>query len=197
MRIGVYGGTFDPPHMGHLRLAQAAIRELDLDELILLPAGKNPLKARPAMASARQRLEMVSLLAQDHPKMAVSDQEIGRPGPSYTVDTLAELTMARPAEYWFLIGADNVKEIARWKQPDRLLKMCRLGVALRPPMGASELMARVPEAYRSRVDVVPMESTDVSSSEVRNRLFADKQPVAGTVPPSVLQYIREKGLYRA
>src|SRR5687768_12512146 len=101
MRIGILGGTFDPPHSGHLTFAHAALETLDLDEVIFMPAHRNPQKKGRSVANSKQRLEMVRRLVGGHQKLSVSDLEITRGGPSYTVETLAELQHARPAEYWF------------------------------------------------------------------------------------------------
>ncbi|MFY9233388.1 MAG: nicotinate-nucleotide adenylyltransferase [Fimbriimonadaceae bacterium] len=193
MRIGVLGGTFDPPHLGHLRLAQAAIAHLELDEVLLMPAQRNPMKEQ-AQATARQRLEMTRLLASGHPGLAVSDMEITRGGPSYAVETMAELQMTRQAEYWFLVGADALKGLPDWKQPKKLLRMCRIGVALRWPIIEAQLLGSMPEEFRSAIDLIPMPRADISATEVRDRLSKGK-PTSDWIEPEVLTYIREKGLY--
>src|SRR5688572_22898053 len=151
MRIGILGGTFDPPHSGHLTFAQAALETLDLDEVIFMPAHRNPQKRNRSVASARQRLDMVRRLVGSHPNLSVSDLEITRGGPSYSVETMAELQHARPAEYWFLVGADALKGFPTWKQPQRLMKMCRLGVALRPPTTKMQVLASIPEEFKSHL----------------------------------------------
>jgi len=114
MRIGILGGTFDPPHIGHLELARAAIDALKLDEVLFLPAHRNPLK-RAKSSPAKQRLEMVQRMVADEPKMAVSDIETSRGGPSYMVETLMELQMVKPGDYWVLLGADAMKTFDEWK----------------------------------------------------------------------------------
>src|SRR3954471_14443433 len=105
MRIGILGGTFDPPHSAHLALAHKALDELRLDEVMFLPVNRNPLK-KIKMSPAKDRLEMVKLAIRDEPNFSVSDIEIARGGPSYAIDTMNELTYARPAEYWFILGSD-------------------------------------------------------------------------------------------
>src|ERR1041384_5745403 len=102
MKIGILGGTFDPPHNGHLAFAEAAVQTLELDEVLFIPANRNPLKPEKRQASAKDRLEMVRLMVEGKPQMAVSDIEIRRGGPSYAVETLDELHFVSPAEYWFL-----------------------------------------------------------------------------------------------
>jgi len=195
MRIGVLGGTFDPPHQGHLDVAEAAIRALDLDEVMLLPASRNPLKRFGPSASAAHRLKMVKLLASGHEKLSVCDLEVQKGGTSYAVDTLNALTATRPAEYWFLIGSDVLPEILQWKSPHKLLRMCRLGVIARGSKPVLDLLARLPEEVRTHVDLVPMVPVDLSSTELRSRLAARK-PVIDGIPNSVLHYIAENGLYR-
>ena len=104
MRIGVLGGTFDPPHMGHIALAHSAIETLELDEVMMLPAFRNPLK-KGHTTPAKQRMEMVTLAIQDDPKLSLSDIEVSRGGASYAVDTLSELTYIKPsAQFWFILG---------------------------------------------------------------------------------------------
>ena len=195
MRIGILGGTFDPPHIAHLALAQSALEQLQLDEIIFMPVAKNPLKHKP-IASAKQRLAMIELLIQHETRMAVSNLEMVRGGQSYAVDTLEELSVAQPAEYWFLVGADALKELKQWKNPDRLLKLCRLAVAVRPPQTETEVRARISDEYRDRIDLINMAAMDVASFEIRDRLARNK-PLGDMVPEPVLDYIRQNELYRS
>ncbi len=195
MRIGILGGTFDPPHAGHLALARAALQQLQLDEIMFLPANKNPLKARRVGTASKHRLGMVEALIRNEPQFSLSDMEITRGGTSYTVDTLGELHMVRPAEYWFLMGADALKGLPDWKNPQRLLRLCRLGVAVRPPMGQSEVIARVPVEFKEKIDVITMNPMDVSSTDIRDRLSRN-QNVSPHVPNDVLKYIHTHQLYR-
>ena len=195
MRIGILGGSFDPPHRGHLRMAKAAQSALGLDEVIFLPAARNPLKPSRTTASADDRLEMVKLLIQGEPTFSVSDMELTRGGVSYTVDTLGELHMVRPAEYWFLIGADGLKGFDEWKNPQRILRLCRIGVAVRPPLqSAADVTARLPGEFRDKMDVVPMVGDTTSSTDIRIALREGKL-ASDIVPANVLQYIRRKKLY--
>jgi nicotinate-nucleotide adenylyltransferase len=196
MRIGILGGTFDPPHIGHLRFAEAALEQLKLDEVLFLPANRNPQKSDPAKAGGKQRLEMVRRMIEENDKFSYTDIEITRGGPSYSVDTLAELQMVRPADYWFLVGADAVRDLPKWKQPHRLLKMCRLGVALRPPTIEAEVMARIPEEFKQFVDLVHMQPVDVSATDLRDKLAKGKS-IVPWVHPRVLQFIQESKLYRS
>jgi len=195
MKIGILGGTFDPPHMGHLALARAALATLDLDEVMFLPANRNPLKTRRDVTEPSQRLEMVRLAIAGEPAFSVSDMEITRGGPSYTVDTLSELQMIRQADFWFIIGADALKTIPDWKSPNRIAKLCRLAVAVRPPMTDHDVAARIPDLFDGRVDLVPIQPVDVSSTEIRERIRAGR-PVTGMLDPKVEDYIRRHKLYK-
>lgn len=195
MKIGILGGTFDPPHVGHLALARAALEHLELDEVIFMPVAKNPLKHK-SIASTKKRLEMVELLLESESRMAVSNLEIVRGGQSYAVDTLEELSVAQPADYWFIVGADVLKDLNQWKNVDRLLKLCRLAVAIRPPQTEVDVKARIPEEFRDRVDLIQMEGMDVASFEIRDRLARNK-PLGTMVPEPVLEYIRQNELYRS
>jgi len=195
LRIGVLGGTFDPPHNAHLSLAHAAIDQLSLDELIFMPVSRNPLKHKP-IASPKQRLEMTEMLIADEPKMAVSNLEIVRGGQSYAVDSLDELHVAKPGEYWFVVGADALKDLKQWKNPDKLLRLCRLAVAMRPPQTEADVRSRIPEEYKDRIDIVKMEAMNIASFDIRDRLERNK-PLAGMLPERILQYIRQNGLYRS
>ena len=196
MRIGVFGGTFDPPHVGHLEFARAAMRELSLDELIFLPANRNPLKRGP-QSPAKVRLEMVQRMVIGEEKMAVSDIEISRGGPSYTVETLMELHTVRPGDYWLLLGADALRGLGQWKNPDKILRLARLAVALRPPLTETDLHARVTPDVKEKMDIVPMKLVDISATEIRDRISKKNGLVAPFLAPAVLRYIEQNGLYRS
>jgi nicotinate-nucleotide adenylyltransferase len=192
-RIGILGGTFDPPHKGHLAMASAAIEALNLEEVLFLPTHKNPLKKTRA-ERPEHRLELVKLLVRNHPKFAVSDIELTRKGPSYSVDTLAELQMVRPANYWFIMGSDALKDVANWKGPERLLKMCRLAVINRELHKSFAFPSSFPEQWRPFVDLVPMKPHPAGSTEIRERILL-KRNLSDWIPENVLTYIRDNHLY--
>ena len=195
MRIGILGGTFDPPHLGHIALARAAIETLQLDEVMFLPVFRNPLK-KSKQTGARQRLEMVTTAIESEPNVSVSDIEIQRGGASYAVETLQELTYVQPADYWFLLGSDALKTIGQWKQPEKLLRMCRLGVVLRGMTDRDQLLASVPEYVAPAVDWIQMPPVDISATDLRQRILEGK-PVAQWMNPKVLQYVQKNKLYRS
>jgi nicotinate-nucleotide adenylyltransferase len=194
VKIGILGGTFDPPHVGHLEFARAAIEKLGLDEVIFLAAYRNPLK-RTKSSPAKQRLEMVERMIEPEPKMAASDIEISRGGPSYTVETLMELQAVRPGDYWLLLGADALKSFDQWKNPGKILKLCRLAVAIRPPMTETDVMARASSEMKEKLDLVPMKPIDISSTELRDRFGGRTGLVTPFLAPGVLQYIKQNRLY--
>ncbi|MBI1333859.1 MAG: nicotinate (nicotinamide) nucleotide adenylyltransferase [Armatimonadetes bacterium] len=194
MRIGILGGTFDPPHLGHLKLAEAAIESLQLDEVILLPANTNPFKGRQRTSSAKDRAAMTQLLQKRNPKLSFSDMEITRGGVSYTVDTLGELQMVHPGDYWFIMGADAVKNFGEWKNPQRILRLCRLAVAVRPPTTKEDLSRQIPAEFRDKIDIIDMATTAESSTEIRERLQKG-QPIQNLTIPEVSEYIKKNKLY--
>lgn len=190
MRIGVLGGTFDPPHVGHLIAAVDACESLKLDRLIFIPTAAQPHKtATPAIASAEDRLEMLRLAVGADPRFEVSDREIQRGGLSYTVDTLETLRREHPdAELVLIVGMDALAAFDRWKNPDRILELAVLAVVARngdPTTSA---------AVDRHVTVVGGRQVDVSSTEIRKRLSEGKS-VRGFVAESVEAYIAARNLY--
>ncbi|MBS1718376.1 MAG: nicotinate (nicotinamide) nucleotide adenylyltransferase [Armatimonadetes bacterium] len=193
-RIGILGGTFDPPHLGHLQLAQAAKDSLQLDEVLFVPAHRNPLKKAKPGASAADRLAMTQLLVAGHPDFAVSDLEIQRKGQSYAIITLGELQAVMPGDYWFILGSDALGTLKDWKDPEKLLRHCRIAVASRAPHRTDEAIGRIPEEFRGVIDMIDMPENPVSSSELRDALER-RLPVNRYLPESVVKYIRDKKLY--
>lgn len=193
MRIGVFGGTFDPPHVGHLLLAADAFEALRLDKLIFVPASIQPFKVEtPAVASPTDRLEMVRLAAGDDPRYLVDDAEIGRGGLSYTVETLEDLSRRnRGAEIFLLVGEDALSGFAGWRNRERILELATLAVMHRAGTGGSEKKSVVHDG----VVTVPARRIDVSSTEIRERVRAGKS-IKGFVVEPVERFIRARGLYR-
>ena len=192
MRIGVFGGTFDPPHIGHLLLAADACDALRLDRLIFVPAAAQPFKVdTPAVASPAQRLEMVRLAAGDDPRYAVEDTEIAREGLSYTVDTLEHIAARnRGAQLFFLVGEDTMAGFDGWKNPSRIRELATLAVMHRSGGGAAGAIQP-----GNGVTVISLRRVDVSSTEIRERLRAGKS-IRGFVPDAVERFIGACGLYR-
>jgi nicotinate-nucleotide adenylyltransferase len=192
MKIGVYGGTFDPPHVGHLILAEAAREQLKLDKVMFVPAGDPWRKADRKVTSAHHRLEMTRLAVEGNPAFEVEDYEVVREGPSYTVETLEILHdhLGDEAELYLILGEDALADVPHWHQPERLVELSTLAVANRrgvtmPPLPFD----------RARVVPVLMPGIEISSTELRTR------PSKGLslryqVPDAVLRYIEAHGLYR-
>ncbi len=193
MKYGILGGTFDPPHLGHLELAQCALKQLDLDEVIFVPTNKNPFK-KSSVANATQRLEMVQLLIEGHPRFSVSDIEITRGDSSYTVDTLQELKMVRPGSYWIILGADSLAELEKWKDPEKLLDMARIAAASRDQRVVVQLLDQLPLDFSKKVDLIEMPAMPISSSKIREDL-GRRNSTDGRLTPNILEYINRKDLY--
>ena len=199
-RIGILGGTFDPPHLGHLLIAETARVALDLETVIFLPAGEPWLKSGQPITPAHHRLKMVNLAVSDNPGFCVSDCEIRRAGATYTVDTLRELRRGFPADakLYFVVGSDVLEQFHRWKEPDAILELCRLAVIERPggPLGGiAALRDNFPDALDAgSVVSVAGPGVDFSASELR-RVLAAGQSTRYRIPQAVAKYIAEHELY--
>lgn len=197
MRLGILGGTFDPVHNGHVAAAEAAVECAELDEVVFVPAGDPP--HRPAAeATPRQRLEMCRLAVEDDSRFAVSDIEVRRDGPSYTLDTLLALRGENPhAELFLILGWDAAAQLRSWHRPDEVLALAPIVVVSRPGRGApGETELRSAGLDPSRIIVCARPTPAVSGSEIRRALMAGKG-IAGMVPPAVERYIAAHHLYRA
>ena len=200
MKIGVLGGTFDPVHMGHLIVAEEVRARLDLDEVLFVPAGRPWLKLNNdnAISPAEHRVEMVRLAIADEPAYRLSAMEIDRPGPSYTVDTMTELSGQVGAEgrLYFILGWDNLNQLPRWHQPLRLVELCRLVPVRRVGFAAPDLdalEAAVPGLAKSLV-MLDTPQIEISSSEIRQRVRQGLS-IRNLVPEAVEGYIKEHRLY--
>jgi nicotinate-nucleotide adenylyltransferase len=198
MKLGVLGGTFDPPHVGHLRLGEAALSHLALDRVLFIPAGEPWRKEGQEISAAEDRLAMTRLAVAGEPRFEASAIEIERPGPSYIVDTLGEL-LARygpETELYVILGQDALLDLPNWKEPGRIVALAPLAVALRSPgrdLDVTDLEAAVPGISR-RLIVLPMSYVDVSATALRE--WARKGVDLGELVPAAVQgYIREHGLY--
>ncbi|MCZ6793934.1 MAG: nicotinate-nucleotide adenylyltransferase [Planctomycetota bacterium] len=201
MKLGVYGGTFDPLHNGHLSVARAAREAHDLDRVLLVPAARAPHKRR-TLSPAGHRLAMVRLAVEGEDGLEASDLEIARGGVSYTVDTLETLAhLDSAAEIFLIVGADSLPELHLWKDVGRIFSVARVVVVNRPghdpeawrPELVADVDPRAAERYRD--DQVVMAPSPVSSTQVREAIRAGR-PVDGLVPPVVARYVAEHGLYR-
>jgi nicotinate-nucleotide adenylyltransferase len=189
------GGTFDPIHLGHLTAASLTRRCARLDRVILVPSGRPPHRGA-ASAAAADRLEMCLLVAKTEPWLEVSDVELRRSGPSYTIDTLNELARRRPDDALFLIlGWDAAREIRTWREPERVLALAPVVVIGRPGWGLpDDADLRRAGLEPGRVIVCSEKTPDIHATEVRRRA-ALAESLEGLVPPAVERFIRDRGLY--
>lgn len=203
MRIGLFGGTFDPPHLGHYLAASDAFESLALDLLYFVPAAQQPLKQWAGSAPAADRLMMVARMVEDDPRFAIDPIEIDRAGLSYTVDTLEAFARRSPHdERFLLVGMDVVETLDKWRTPRRIAQLATI-VVLRRGEGTTPVeKAGITGAVRAVIGedvqspvVLETRRVDLSSTEIRERLRAGRT-VRGFVPDVVARYITERGLYR-
>ena len=196
MKLGIVGGTFDPVHLGHVAMAEAAARCADLDRVLLVPAAVPPHRGAAA-APAEERLAMCRIAVAGHPRLEVSDLELRRSGPSYTVDTLRLLARKRPAdELHLVLGWDAAREIRSWHRPDEVLRLARLVVVSRPGYpspGSAELAGAGIDP--TRAVLCDVRTPDVDATDVR-RLAGAGANLAGLLDAEVEAYVRGHGLYR-
>jgi nicotinate-nucleotide adenylyltransferase len=206
VRLGLLGGTFDPPHVGHLLAASDAFESLELDRLVYIPAAQQPLKRAEASAAIAHRLRMLELMTLGDPRFTVDDIEARRPGLSYTVDTLEEYARRLPGSQRFLLlGADAYAMLDQWREPARVAELARLvvltrdtgegGPATSRPDDSASALRTARGAATARPLFLRTRRVDVSSTEIRERVRSGR-PVRGFVTDAVAQYIENNGLYR-
>jgi nicotinate-nucleotide adenylyltransferase len=201
-KVGMLGGTFDPIHAGHLALARSAREQLGLERILVVPAGRPPHKLRRTITPPEDRLAMVELAIAGEAGLVASRIEIDRAGPSFTIDTAAELVAgaareARPIELTIILSAESFADLPSWHEPDALLRVARIAVAPRPghPAPTPEwLDVRLP-GFADRIDVLDGPHLDVSASDIRARIAAGRS-IGGLVPAPVAAYIEAHHLYR-
>jgi nicotinate-nucleotide adenylyltransferase len=188
VRVGVFGGSFDPVHFGHLALAPQAAQRLQLGQVRFVPARVQPLKAAGAHATAEDRVAMLRLAVAGEPEVAVDTREVERPGPSFTVDTLREMRTEQPSdELFLLIGTDAAREFARWRAADEVARLATIVVI--PRRGA------LPLAPRPGWIMLDIQPPDISATAVRSAI-GQGAAIDRMVPAPVGEYIRAHGLYR-
>ncbi len=198
MRVGVFGGTFDPVHVGHLIAAEEATELLALDEMLFVPAGHPWFKAGETVTDAEHRLNMVRLAVESNPRFRVCAVEVARPGPSYTVDTLEHLREKAPSatELFLVLGLDALTEMHRWRCPARVFELATVVGVARPgaefdPAALSDIFPSAAE----RVIMLDVPLVDVGATDLRRRASAGRS-LRYLVPDGVEEYIVEHGLYR-
>jgi nicotinate-nucleotide adenylyltransferase len=194
--IGVLGSAFNPPHLGHLALAQEALWQLDLSEVVLMPTGDAPHKRIADDPGREQRLAMTRLAAADDSRFSVSTLEVDRDGPSYTYETLELLADQRAdTELVFVMGADAAVGLESWRAPERVVELAQIAVARRSGVSDAEVAAVMRSlGADGRATMLEMPQFGVSSSAVRERA-AGGRPLRYLVPESVARFIEEKGIY--
>jgi nicotinate-nucleotide adenylyltransferase len=189
-RIGLLGGSFDPPHNGHATLGDACLRQLRLHKILVIVTGRPPHKE--ISTPFPDRLEMARRAFSLDGRFRVDSLEGSAKGPSYTVDTLEAVRRreGEGASYWLLMGSDSLQELSTWKRPEAIVRRCRLGVYGRPGFDVAGV-----RRWARYVDLVEGPPIDVSSTEIRRRIRRGED-ASGLVPPLVWDYIRSEGLYR-
>lgn len=194
-RIGLLGGTFNPPHLGHLVCAMEARVALGLDEVRMVVAAVPPHKEVSDDPGVEVRLELCALAAAEEPGLEVSRVEADRPGPSYTVDTLRALHEASPGdELTFIVGGDQALGLPDWREPEALLSLARVAVAGRGEVTREAVLDCCAHLDTSRLDFFAMPRLDISSTDLRARV-ADGRPIRHLVPEAVAERIAQLGLY--
>jgi nicotinate-nucleotide adenylyltransferase len=197
MKIGVFGGTFDPIHNGHLTIAEEVRTQLALKEVWFVPTGHPWLKVGRVISPWEQRVQMIELAIYGRPYFRLSTIEASRPGPSYTIDTIIELKrQLKTAELFFIMGWDSLNSLPLWKESNNLITLCRLVAVPRPGGEPPDLMVldeAVP-GLSQNVIMLSKPQLDISATEIRARV-AQSIPIDGMVPLPVLKYIQQNRLY--
>ena len=195
--IGILGGTFNPPHMGHLVMAQEALEQLDLERVVFLPVAVPPHKEAREDPGAAARVALCRLAVAGDERLAVSTLEVDRGGASFTVDTLRELHELQPEhDLTFIVGGDMAQSLPAWREPEAVLALARLAVAERAGVRREDIARRLgPLHGGDRVTFFDMPRIDVSSSDIRRRV-AEGRPIRYLVPDAVAEAIAERDLYR-
>lgn len=198
-KIGIMGGTFNPIHQGHLLLAEEARTFCRLDKILFMPSGHSYMKDKNEIAENLRRLEMTRLAIEDNAFFELSAMETEREGATYTCDTLAILKEQHPeCEYYFILGADNLFTIEKWKNPHEIFRNCILIAAVRGDKDADDISKKADELmhkFDAQIILLPERIVDISSSEIRKRLSEEKS-VRYMVPEKVYSYIQKHKLYQ-
>jgi nicotinate-nucleotide adenylyltransferase len=199
VEVGLLGGTFNPPHIGHLVCAQEAWSQLGLDRVVLIPVHEPPHKDAVGDPGVAHRVAMCEAAVGGDRRLQVSRAEADVPGRSYTVDTLNRLHEALPEnQLTFIVGGDMAASLPEWREPQAILELCRLGIAARDGVGREQILERLDRELPGAADRIAffdMPRIDVSSTLVRRRV-AECRPVRYLVPDAVATYIEREGLYR-
>lgn len=198
-RVGIMGGTFNPIHLGHLIIAEAAYEAYNLDEVLFVPSGVSYMKDQSEILDAKKRVHMTGLAIEDNPHFALSTIEIDRDGNSYSYETLETLRKQNPnTEYFFLVGSDTLFALETWKHPEILLPSCTILVAVRNgvPMEKMQEHAKyLEDKFGGSIKLLTTPNIEISSTDIRNRL-SEGRNVKYFVPDTVLDFINKCDLYK-
>ena len=198
-KVGIMGGTFDPIHYGHLMLAQNALDTFSLDEILFVPSGTPWLKESTKVLSKNKRVSMTGMAIEDNPDFALSTIEIDREGNSYSYETVEELKKEQPeTDFYFIMGADSLLEIERWKHPDRLMADCILLVAVRDDCdkeGLEKQITYLKDKYQADIRILPANRMDISSTKIR-QMIQEGKSVRYMLPDQVIRFIQKNHLYQ-
>jgi len=192
-KVGLFGGTFNPVHNAHLKVAQKSIEQIGLDRVIMVPSKNPPHKTTRGIPDADTRYKMVELAIQGEENLEVSRVEIERDGPSYTIDTIIEMKKVYD-DLVFIVGADNLVKIETWKEPEKLLKSCPFVIAPRGGYKKADFDDKIFDGKDLRF--LDMDEISISSTKIRERIM-DGESINSMVPSAVVDYILSKGLYQA
>jgi nicotinate-nucleotide adenylyltransferase len=196
VKLGLLGGTFNPPHIGHLVCATHALAELGLDRVLLVPVHEPPHKAADSDPGVDHRVELCRLAVAGNEQLDVSLVDAEVPGPSYTVDTLSRLHDRCPGDQLtFIVGGDMAFSLPNWREPEAILELAELGVAEREGVRRADIVERLAGLGTENVRFFDMPRLDISSSQIR-RMVAARRPIRYLVPDAVADYIDREGLYR-
>ena len=194
MKIGILGGTFNPIHSGHIKMAEFVAGKMELDKICFLPNGQPPHKNSNTIADKHHRLQMVKIAIADYDNFYVSDYEINREGNCYTIDTIKHFKSADDNDYYFIIGADSLFQLDKWKNADELKKICNFIVCDRG--GSGDTMKEVERLKKSgcRIWLTDMPLIDIDSTSIRDKIKNGKD-ISDFVPKRVQEYIDKNNLY--
>lgn len=196
-RLGIFGGTFDPPHIGHLIIAQTALCELHLDKVLFIPCGNPPHKSAGQITDAVHRLAMIQELVRTNDRFEVSDMEVVNDAPSYTAVTVKRLHEQMPdAELTFIVGADSLAYMKDWWHPEEIFSRCSIAVAARSSVLKDELRQAAAECerlYQAKIRILNMPMIDISSTEIRSSDNLDR--FRYLIPDAVIEYIKLHKLF--
>lgn len=203
MRVGIFGGTFDPIHTGHLVLAEQCREQCGLDEVWFVPAAAPPHKLDAAISPAKTRCEMIEFAIAGNPQFKLSPIELDRSGPSYTVTTLEQLHSEDPTrELFLLVGADSIRELSTWRQPQRIMELATVVAVNRgrdlllPAEAEKQLADNLGSAAAGRVQFIKMPAIDISATDIRQRVAAGRS-IRYLVPRAVEVYIQQHQVFFA